>query len=59
MYILLCVGFLVGVVLASMLLVFMGTKAGKTLHHDVFSSVLGAPLSWHEQVCSMAVPLSR
>ncbi len=31
------------------LLVSMGFRAGQTLHHDVFTKVLGAPLSWHEE----------
>jgi ABC-type bacteriocin/lantibiotic exporter with double-glycine peptidase domain len=48
-YIALCLLFLSGAITTSSMLVVMGTKSGKTLHHDVFTKVLGAPLSWHEE----------
>jgi ABC-type multidrug transport system fused ATPase/permease subunit len=48
-YIAFCLLFLAGAVATSILLVRMGTRSGKTLHHDVFTKVLAAPLSWHEE----------
>jgi ABC-type multidrug transport system fused ATPase/permease subunit len=48
-YIAACLLFLAGAISTSTLLVRMGTRSGKTLHHDVFTKVLAAPLSWHEE----------